>query len=225
MKILQEKWKSSRKKRKIGDLMLRDALLNIIEYTWPTITIVLVILLTYRIADIFLNKKSIILYQEVIHFGVVIYLLCLFYVVTFEDVSWSSNNFTLFGEITRYSLGSRLFFKNVISNALMFFPYGFFLSYFLKTRKWYIILISSFITSCAIEITQSAIGRVFDVDDILLNVIGALLGFLFYYGIEVLRDKIPAIFKKTWFLNMAALFIMGFLFLYLFNIFHIGELL
>ncbi len=205
--------------------MLRDALLNIIGYTWPTIAIVLVILLTFRIADILLNKKPFILYQEAIHFGVVIYLLCLFYVVTFEDVSWSSSNFTLFGEITRYSLGSRLFFKNVVSNALMFLPYGFFLSYYLKTRKGYVILLLSFITSCAIEITQFIIGRVFDVDDILLNVIGAFLGFLLYYLVEVLRDKIPAIFKKTWFLNMVTILILGFLFLYLFNIFHIGELL
>jgi len=38
--------------------MLREALLDIISYVWPMIAIVLVILLTFRITDIILNKIS-----------------------------------------------------------------------------------------------------------------------------------------------------------------------
>jgi len=205
--------------------MLREALLDIIGYVWPMIAIVLVILFTFRITDIFLNKKQLILYKEVINLGVVVYLLCLFYVVTFEDVSWSGHNLVLFGEITRYDFGSKLFFKNVLSNVIMFLPYGFLLSYYLRTKKGSIIFILSVIASCAIELTQYAIGRVFDVDDILLNVIGAMIGYFIYYFLEVLRDKIPGIFKKVWFLNIITILFVFFVFMYLFNLFHIGELL
>ena len=35
--------------------------------------------------------------------------------------------------------------------------------------------------SLSIELTQLFIGRVFDVDDILLNVLGGIIGYLFYY--------------------------------------------
>ena len=32
-------------------------------------------------------------------------------VVTFQDVSWSTSNFTPFKEIFRYEIGDRLFYK------------------------------------------------------------------------------------------------------------------
>lgn len=41
-------------------------------------------------------------------------------------------------------------------------------------------LFLSFIASLAIELTQLSIGRVFDVDDVILNVIGAVVGYYLY---------------------------------------------
>ena len=55
-----------------------------------------------------------------------------------------------------------------------------------------------------IEIVQMIIGRVFDVDDILLNLIGAILGFYIYRVIRILGEKYPAL-KKEWFLNIVAI--------------------
>ncbi|MBD9097984.1 hypothetical protein EGP98_00030, partial [bacterium] len=59
-----------------------------------------------------------------------IYILCLFQVVTFQDATYNTgNNLIPFKEIFRYSLGSRLFIKNVLGNVVMFMPYGFLCSY------------------------------------------------------------------------------------------------
>src|SRR5699024_1806752 len=106
----------------------------------------------------------------------IIYVLCLFYVVTFQDVSWSTSNFTPFSEMFRYEIGSRLFIKNVLGNVILFLPYGFFAAYYLKLKKPWSILGLSILVSLTIETTQLLIGRVFDIDDIILNTIGGLFG-------------------------------------------------
>ena len=63
---------------------------------------------------------------------------------------------------------------------MMFLPFGFFVSYFLKSEKIYMPVILTIIASLSIELVQLAIGRVFDVDDIILNLLGMTVGFLGY---------------------------------------------
>ena len=126
--------------------------------------------------------------------------------VTFQDtVSWSSNNFIPFKEIFRYDFGSRLFIKNVVGNMLLFLPFGFFVSYYLKCEKVWIPLILTLIASCSIEVVQMMIGRVFDIDDILLNLLGGTLGFLCYFGLSKIGKKLPDVLKSETFLNIIAI--------------------
>ena len=85
-----------------------------------------------------------------------------------------------FKEIFRYNFGSDLFFENVIGNMALFIPYGIFIAKVFKDCKVIYPLFLSFIASLAIELTQLSIGRVFDVDDVILNVIGAVVGYYLY---------------------------------------------
>lgn len=62
------------------------------------------------------------------------------------------------------------------------------------------------------------IGRVFDVDDILLNIVGGLLGFTIYYLFDYLGEKFNVLRTKI-FINIVTL--LGFL---LFMIFVIGRI-
>ena len=93
---------------------------------------------------------------------------------------------TLFKELTRYQIGSRLFYRNIVGNILMFVPFGFFTSYYLKLDKKRIIFYITLVISIVIELIQLQIGRAFDVDDIILNLVGSLLGYFMYR----LMDKI-----------------------------------
>lgn len=52
------------------------------------------------------------------------------------------------------------------------------------------------ITSITIETTQLVIGRVFDVDDILLNIIGSFIGFIIFYLLNNFKNKLPEILKN-----------------------------
>ena len=131
-----------------------------------------------------------------------IYILCLFQVVTFQDDSvWAGNNFIPFQEILRYNITSRLFWKNVVGNMLMFLPFGFFVSYYLKVEKVNLPFMLVLVTSLAIEIVQMMIGRVFDVDDIILNLIGGILGYFIYKLLKRIGEKLPKFCSSNWFLS------------------------
>ena len=125
--------------------MLRGTIMEIFSSVWPLLILVSVIVISLRVTYIIKYKPKIIFYKEMIYFGFILYILCLFYVVTFQDVSWSTSNYVPFKEMFRYSFGSRLFFKNVVGNMLMFMPFGFFVAYILKLKKVWIMSLLSLI--------------------------------------------------------------------------------
>lgn len=202
--------------------MLRKQVLDIFESMWPTIIISLVIIVSMRLVYIIKNKQELILYRELVSLLFVIYVLCLFYVVTFQDVSWSSSNFVPFHEMFRYDFGSRLFFKNVVGNMLLFMPYGFFAAYYLKLEKPKAVIILSLLVSITIETTQLLIGRVFDIDDIILNFIGAMLGFYVYYFLEKINHLLPKFLKKSIIYNIIMVVLLALVIAYLIGLIELG---
>ena len=188
---------------------LTNTIQSVFNFTWPMVIISVVILVSFRICYLIKNKEKLILYKELLMLSFIIYILCLFQVVTFQDnVSWSTNNFIPFKEILRYNMGSRLFVKNVIGNMLMFLPYGFFISYYLRNVKPHLTLILTLVASFSIELVQMLIGRVFDIDDIILNMLGGYLGYLCYYVLGLIGKKLPKVLKSEVFLNLVSIIIL-----------------
>jgi glycopeptide antibiotics resistance protein len=187
-------------------LKVKETFKWLFETLWPAILIAIIVTILFRIYYVKKNNKKVVLYEEIIKLSFIIYILCLFYVVTYPDdyVSWSTSNYIPFREIFRYDLMSRLFIKNVLGNLFMFIPFGFYLSYLLKIRKVGWAFLFTTIVSLSIEITQSMIGRVFDIDDIILNVCGGLIGFYIYSFLHFLKNKFPKFFS-----NLMILTIMG----------------
>ena len=160
---------------------ISSTLQSVISFTWPMVIISVIIMVSFRICYLIVKEEKIVLYKELSMLIFGIYILCLFQVVTFQDdTTWASNNFIPFKEILRYSITSRLFYKNVIGNMIMFLPFGFFTSFYLKSEKIQLPLILTLIASISIEFVQLSIGRVFDVDDILLNILGGIIGYEIY---------------------------------------------
>lgn len=188
---------------------LSSTIHGVVDFTWPMIIISIIIAVSFRIAYIIKNHEKIVLYQELLKLSFLIYILCLFQVVTFQDqVNWSTNNFIPLREIFRYNIGSRLFFKNVLGNMIMFLPFGFFVSYYLKNDKVFPTIVLTVIASASIEVVQMMIGRVFDVDDILLNVLGGIAGFYLYYLLDRIGNRLPKVLKSDVFLNILAIIIL-----------------
>lgn len=202
--------------------MIRNTFIEIFGGTWPAIVITMVILISMRLVYLIKNKEKIIVYKELMMLLFIIYILCLYYVVTFQDVSWSTSNFIPFKEMLRYEIGSRLFIKNVVGNLLLFMPYGFFVTFYLKFKKAYPVFILSLLVSLTIETTQGLIGRVFDIDDIILNVVGGTLGFYIYYVLDKFHNHLPDILKKPIVYNIIVLILLGLFIAYLIGFIEIG---
>lgn len=101
---------------------------------------------------------------------------------TREDYAY---NLVLFKEIRRFIvyrevLGYRAVMLNIVGNVVAFMPFGFIVpEVWNELNHWYTITFLGFLFSLCIELTQlvSRVGS-FDVDDLLLNTIGALLGYV-----------------------------------------------
>ena len=198
--------------------MLKETLADALLAIWPMLFIFTVILSSVRIAYLLSRRQKIVLYREFLTLAFIIYILTLFYIVTFQDGSMADSNFVPFKEIMRYDFGTDLFWQQTVGNILLFVPFGFFVSYYLKTKKLIPIFILSLITSLSIEITQNAIGRTVDIDDIILNVTGGIVGYYLFVGLDSINDKIPKFLKRDWMFNIMVIILMIIIVIYLFNL-------
>ncbi len=151
-------------------------------------------MISTRIAFMIIAKEKIVIHRELKNLLYVVYCFALFQLVTTSDFESFSNNFIPFKEMTRYRLSSVLFYRNVIGNIALFVPFGYLISdmIFEKTKKYHGIVTALLvlITSFTIEVIQMNIGRSFDIDDIILNLVGGIIGF----GIFAIIHKF--IFRK-----------------------------
>ena len=177
--------------------MIKQTFMEVLPDVWPMLIIITVIISSLRIAYLITKHKKFLLHKEIIYLLAIIYILCLFHVVTFQDINYGASNFVPFKEIFRYSFGSRKFIRNVLGNIILFIPFGFLSSYLLKNRHLSVVTILTLIASGTIETVQYYIGRVFDIDDIILNLIGGIVGFLIFIGLDAIRNKVKLLKNDT----------------------------
>ncbi len=202
--------------------MVKNAFFDIIDTAWPSLAIFLIVIILLRIMYLKQNKKKFVFHEELILLLFVTYILLLFELVTVRDVEFGGVNWMPFREILRYDFGTNEFYRQVIGNIILFIPFGYFATYYSKLSKIRHIFFVTFITSSTIEIVQRFIGRSFDVDDIILNVIGGIIGFLLFIGIDAIRKKLPKIFQNDLFYNILSIILLILLVLYLFGTIRIG---
>lgn len=84
--------------------------------------------------------------------------------------------------------GDKGVFFEVFWNVVLFMPYGFLASFISKSKGKWIVSLSGFLMSVAIELTQLLAHRgVFEYDDIVHNTLGTIIGIaLFYFAYKIL---------------------------------------
>ena len=104
-------------------------------------------------------------------------------------------NLELFKEIRRFivyreQLGAFAVFSNLFGNILIFVPFGFFIAMASSSRRFFKALFNSLGLSLCVEVLQlvTRVGS-FDVDDILLNTIGGVLGYIVFMICNLIRRK------------------------------------
>ena len=194
-----------------------------ISATWPMLTIFIVVIVSARIAYITQHREKIRIYEEFMHLMFIIYILILYGLLTNTEINNNGGmNLVPFTEIFRYEIGSELFMFNVFGNILIFLPFGYFISDFINAKKIWPILWVSLITSATVEFVQLQIGRSFDIDDIILNVLGAILGFLLHVGLSAIKHHLPAFMQKDFIYNLICIIIIGAIVFLVLNRFGLG---
>ena len=197
---------------------MRNTIVDVINMSWPTVVIVVMIVSIMRITYIIKNdRKCFRLYEELFNLLFIIYLLVLFQLVTSQDMIGGGTNLVPFKEIFRYKVFSSSFNKQVLGNIILFVPLGYFVTHYCKLKGVVSITIISMLSSATIEIVQHFIGRSVDIDDVILNVVGGIIGFLVYRFLSVIESKLPKIFRKKCFYNLLSVIIIILVGLYLTN--------
>ena len=187
-----------------------------INHMWPMLVIFLVVIAAVRIAAVKSNNERLVFYKEFGNLLFIIYIFLLYELLTRTELnSLSGYNLVPFTEIFRYRIGSEQFYFNVIGNIAIFIPFGYFISTYIKPKRILPILLVSLVSSATVEFVQLCIGRSFDVDDILLNAVGAIIGFLCYVALNAIKKYLPSIFDNEIFYNIISFLILIFMVIYL----------
>ena len=101
-----------------------ETLYNTLNNTWPMLTLFIAIMIILKLARVFINNDKFIFYKEFYNLLFIIYVLLLYYLLLSTENASSGMNFIPFKEITRYNIGSKSFFYNVIGNIVLFIPFG-----------------------------------------------------------------------------------------------------
>lgn len=129
--------------------------------------------------------------------GLPIYVAGILYFTLF----WRSGGFTgsysmninvipFFWIIEPLFMSKDFYFDQVILNIMMFLPLGMVISFIFKICNMKMVLSASLATTVIIELIQPFFGRCTDIDDVMLNIVGAILGYLIISTFERTISKI-----------------------------------
>jgi glycopeptide antibiotics resistance protein len=182
---------------KISGLVVRNLINQL-----PMFSVLILAFFIVRLILMYNKNKKINIHRELIFFYFLVYIAIVYQIVTMQDISVGTSNFVPFREIMRYSFGSSLFMLNVVGNILMFIPFGFFITYLIKRSNFFLVFFLSLFTTATIEFSQLAVGRVVDIDDVILNMVGAILGYIIYHLARLIYPKLPSFLKKKVFIHV-----------------------
>lgn len=183
--------------------MVTDLLHKIFNNIWPMLVVFIVAICLLRFFYLQNHREKFCFHREFWYLISIIYMWLLFEILTMTELNISSGmNLVPFSEILRYDFGTTMFNYNVIGNILIFLPFGYLIGSYVNPKKCFAVLLTTLLTSVTIEFVQLRIGRAFDIDDIILNVLGGIIGYLLYIGISAISRHLPDIFKSDLFKNM-----------------------
>ena len=166
-----------------------ETFLNVV----PITIIVGIIYVIYRIIKIKKNKLSVNYFYEIVKFIFVCYLIGLinlvlvpsnlwshfwFYVKngysTGDSLGWFSGSFNFVPSLYKYLIKGELSIGTWIRDMLI----GNMLPLVFKNINKKNIFVIAILITLSIEILQPIVGRSFDIDDIIMNFIGSIIGYL-----------------------------------------------
>ena len=139
-----------------------------------------------KIHKIYKNKVSLKAFK-VLFVIYILFMIWELYLGNFRSPGYAGYNLIPFKTILGYLVNMRYYstwiiIVNIVGNIIVFIPMGFFISFFLRDKASLIrVILISVAVLVPAELLQAffKVGS-FDIDDIILNVLGSILGFMAY---------------------------------------------
>lgn len=196
--------------------MIFNTIKGVIEDNWPILVIFLVTLISMRFFYLRTHRERMCFYKEFLSIIGTIYIFLLFQLLTKVELNHGGGyNLVPFTEILRYDFGSELFIYNVVGNICVFIPFGLIIAEYIKPKTIMPPLLISLVVSTTVEFVQFNIGRSFDVDDILLNIVGGIIGYLLYVGLTAIKNHLPRVFQRDGIYNLICFILLVLIVLYI----------
>lgn len=199
--------------------MFLNTIKNVLNSNWPVLVIFIVTMVSMRFFYLRTHREKVYFYKEFFGILSIVYIFLLFQLLTMVELNTNSGyNLVPFTEIFRYKFGSSLFMYNVVGNILAFVIFGLIVSSYIKPKTCLAPFLTSLVVSTTVEFVQLNIGRSFDVDDIILNVLGGIIGYLLYIGLTAIHNHLPKVLQKEGIINIFCFIILIIMVLYVLKV-------
>lgn len=199
--------------------MFLNTIKNVLNSNWPVLVIFIVTMVSMRFFYLRTHREKVYFYKEFFGILSIVYIFLLFQLLTKVELNTNSGyNLVPFTEIFRYKFGSSLFMYNVVGNILAFVIFGLIVSSYIKPKTCLAPFLTSLVVSTTVEFVQLNIGRSFDVDDIILNVLGGIIGYLLYIGLTAIHNHLPKVLQKEGIINIFCFIILIIMVLYVLKV-------
>lgn len=198
--------------------MVSDLILKVFNNIWPMLIVFIVAIVLLRFFYLQNHREKFCFHKEFRYLISIIYIWLLFEILTMTELNSAGGfNLTPFSEILRYEFGTKMFYYNVLGNIIIFLPFGYLIGHYVNPKKVWPVIITTLLTSGVVEFVQLRIGRSFDIDDIILNLVGGILGYLLYIGMNAIFKHLPTFLKTDLVYNIICLLLILLFGIYVFG--------
>lgn len=198
--------------------MVSNLVHKVFNNIWPMLVVFIVAIALLRFFYLQTHRERFCFHKEFTYLISIIYIWLLFEILTMTEFNGTSGmNLVPFSEILRYEFGTKMFNYNVFGNMIIFIPFGYLIGEYVNPKKVWPVIITSLLTSGVVEFVQLRIGRSFDIDDIILNVVGGIIGYLLYIGLSAINRRLPDFLKSDLIYNIICIILVLLFGIYIFG--------
>ena len=198
--------------------MVSNLVHKVFNNIWPMLVVFIVAIALLRFFYLQTHRERFCFHKEFTYLISIIYIWLLFEILTMTEFNGTSGmNLVPFSEILRYEFGTKMFNYNVFGNMIIFIPFGYLIGEYVNPKKVWPVIITTLLTSGVVEFVQLRIGRSFDIDDIILNVVGGIIGYLLYIGLSAINRRLPDFLKSDLIYNIICIILVLLFGIYIFG--------
>ena len=198
--------------------MISNLTQKIFNNIWPMLVVFIVVITLLRFFYLQNHREKFCFHKEFKYLIAIIYIWLLFEILTMTELNnISGMNLKPLSEILRYEFGTKMFYYNVLGNIIIFIPFGYLIGEYVNPKKIWPIIVTTLLTSSVVEFVQLKIGRSFDIDDIILNLVGGIIGYILFKALREINKHLPEFLKSDLIYNLICILLLVLFGIYIFG--------